>query len=138
MAGLVYYLASHPQSQTTLRNELDNIMGSPTSTPVVDGACLKNLPYLDACIKEALRLLSTLPAGLPRVVLSDMTVEGQLFVKGTVLSVQSSDLHHDATIWGDDVDDFCPERWLEKDSPQKSERDRAFHPFSLGPRACIG
>lgn len=40
----------------------------------------------------------------------------------------------DKDIWGEDADEFKPERFLE----QKSERRYQFIPFSVGPRTCIG
>ncbi|KAH8824011.1 cytochrome P450 monooxygenase pc-bph [Flagelloscypha sp. PMI_526] len=139
MGALLYYLAANPHSQTALQNQLDFVLGKPGSTPLVDGTSLKSLPYLEACIKEGLRLLSTVPAGLPREVPpGGFVVHGQNFVEGTVLSVPSKILNYDKTLWGDDVKVFRPERWLEEDSQEKTERERAFQPFSLGPRACIG
>ncbi|KAH8824005.1 cytochrome P450 [Flagelloscypha sp. PMI_526] len=139
MGAMLYYLGANPRIQTTLQNQLDSVLGKPGSTPLVDGTTLKDLPYLEACIKEALRLLSTVPAGLPREVPSGgFIVHGQHFVEGTTLSVPSKVLNHDATIWGEDVEVFRPERWLEPESKEKTEREGAFRPFSLGPRACIG
>ncbi|KAH8824006.1 cytochrome P450 [Flagelloscypha sp. PMI_526] len=139
MGALTYYLASNPRIQTTLQNQLDAVLGKPGSTPLVDGTAIKNLPYLEACIKEGLRLLSTVPSGLPRnVPPGGFVVHDQYFVEGTTLSVPSKMLNHDVTIWGDDVEVFRPERWLEPESKEKTERERAFQPFSHGPRACIG
>ncbi|KAH8824010.1 cytochrome P450 [Flagelloscypha sp. PMI_526] len=139
MGALMCYLASNPHTQVALQNELDSVLGKPGSTLSVDGTALKSLPYLEACIKEGLRLLSTVPAGLPREVPpGGFVVHGQHFVEGTVLSVPSRMLNHDATIWGGEVEMFRPERWLEAESREKTERERAFQPFSLGPRACIG
>lgn len=36
--------------------------------PVATSEQVQNLPYLDACIKEGLRILSTIALGLPRVI----------------------------------------------------------------------
>ncbi|KAH8824004.1 cytochrome P450 [Flagelloscypha sp. PMI_526] len=139
MGALMFYLAANPRTQTVLQNQLDSVLGKPGSIPLVDGTTLKDLPYLDACIKEGLRLFSTVPAGLPREVPpGGFVAHGQHFVEGTTLSVPSKMLNHDATIWGEDVKVFWPERWLEEDSKEKTERESAFRPFSLGPRACIG
>ncbi|KAH8824008.1 cytochrome P450 [Flagelloscypha sp. PMI_526] len=139
MGAMMYYLAANPLSQAALQNQLDSVLGKPGLAPSVSGTTLKDLPYLEACIKEGLRLLSTVPAGLPREVPpGGFVVHGQHFVEGTTLSVPSKILNHDATIWGEDVEVFRPERWLESESMEKAERERAFQPFSLGPRACIG
>merc|ERR1712087_749892 len=42
-------------------------------------------------------------------------------------------LHYDKTLWGEDVNEFRPERW-ENGPPHKY----AYIPFAVGPRACIG
>ncbi|KAL0959891.1 hypothetical protein HGRIS_011559 [Hohenbuehelia grisea] len=94
------------------------------------------IPYLDACINESLRLHSTSALGLPRVIPEGgLTVLGQHFPAGTVLSVPSYTIHRDPSVWGEDVDEFRPERWYEGDVGKMM---RTFNPFSFGPRACVG
>lgn len=93
---------------------------------------MKRLTYLDACINEALRLHSTSALGLPRVAPeAGLTVMDQFFPVGTVLSVPSFSIHRDKAIWGDDVEEYRPERWFERD---QSDIQKTFNPFSYGPR----
>jgi benzoate 4-monooxygenase len=90
---------------------------------------------LDAVIKETMRIHGTSSLGLPRVVVGDgITLRGHFFPAGTVLSVPSYTIHHSKEIWGQDADEFRPERWDNVTEAQKN----AFIPFSYGPRACIG
>ena len=92
---------------------------------------VKNLPYLNAVINEGLRLHSVAGIGFPREVPEGgMTVLGRHFSAGTVLSVPTYHAHHDPLVWGDDVDAFRPERWLEGNP----KIGKAFYPFSFGPR----
>ncbi|VUC32379.1 unnamed protein product [Clonostachys rosea] len=97
---------------------------------------VKNLPFLRQCIDEGMRLHSTSAIGLPRIVTADRGISyGEMhFPKGTVLSVPSFTIHHDAEVWGDDVEEFKPDRWLDLTPRQKI----CFNPFSYGPRACVG
>ncbi|KAI5887036.1 cytochrome P450 [Schizophyllum commune H4-8] len=134
--AIIYYLARHPATQARLQQELDEALGADAAEKVTFYEQVKKLPYLDAVINEALRLHSTSALGLPRIVpAGGMTVMGQFFPEGTVLSVPSYTLHRDEDVWGEDAEDFRPERWFERD---QALMQRTFNPFSIGPRACVG
>ncbi len=114
-----------------LQKELDEQLGTEDEL-VTTGQQSKRLPYLDACINEALRLHSTSALGLPRVVPEGgFSVLDQFFPEGTVLSVPSYSIHRDKGIWGDDVEVYRPERWFERD---QADIQKTFNPFSFGPR----
>lgn len=104
--------------------------------PVADSEQVKHLPYLEAVINEALRIHSTSAIGLPRLVPEGgLNVLGKYFPEGTVLSVPSYTIHRNKEVWGEDADAFRPERWFERDP---AALQKAFNPFSYGPRACVG
>jgi hypothetical protein len=65
--AIIYYLAANPEKQAKLQTELDEQLGTEDEL-VANGEQVKRLPYLDACINEALRLHSTSALGLPRIV----------------------------------------------------------------------
>ncbi|KAK0466864.1 cytochrome P450 monooxygenase [Desarmillaria tabescens] len=130
--AIINYLARTPSVQEKLQKELDKHLGSGIAT----AEQVKNLPYLQAVIDEGLRLFSTLALGLPRVAPEGgMTILGNYFPAGTIVSVPTYTVHRDPAVFGDDVEEFRPERWFEGDSASMS---KAFNPFSVGPRACIG
>ncbi|KAJ5923362.1 Cytochrome P450 [Penicillium verhagenii] len=119
-----------------LREELDSTIGE-GETGIASYSQVKDLPFLRRCIDEGMRLHSTSAIGLPRLVTdngSGVEFDGHYFPPGTVLSVPSYTIHHMAEIWGDDVEEFKPDRWLDLTARQKI----AFNPFSYGPRACVG
>ncbi|KAK7216117.1 hypothetical protein V2G26_004120 [Clonostachys chloroleuca] len=78
----------------------------------------------------------TLAIGLPRRVTEDTGIfyGKEHYPKGTGLSEPSFAIHHDAEVWGDDVEEFNPDRWLNLTPRHKV----CFNPFSYGPRACVG
>ncbi|KAI1327201.1 cytochrome p450 benzoate 4-monooxygenase [Xylariaceae sp. FL0255] len=117
-----------------LQEELDAAI--PASASIATHAQVKNLPFLRMCIDEGMRMHSTSALGLPRLVTDPAGVvyEGTHFPEGTVLSTPSYTLHHDADVWGSDVEEFNPDRWIDPTMTQKT----AFNPFSYGPRACVG
>ena len=128
----MYYLALNPAVQSKLQEELDEALGR-ESDPIASSEIVKRLPYLGAVINEALRLYSLSSMGLPRIVPEGgVQVSGKFFPEGTVLSVPSYTIHRDPEIWGNDVEAFRPERWLEQD---QAGIQKTFNPFSYGPRS---
>ncbi|CAE6363336.1 unnamed protein product [Rhizoctonia solani] len=73
LGALCYYVASNPQVKKKLHQELDSVQvsvdknESESAYDLAKFERVKNLPYLNACVKEALRLYSTGGGGLPRV-----------------------------------------------------------------------
>jgi len=126
-----------------LQTELDNANIPLGTVPNYDS--VKDLPYVDAVIKETMRIHSTSSLGLPRLtplptpeIPNPKPVEilGYSFPPGTALSIPAYTIHHSKEIWGSDADDFVPERWEEKRLTDRQKE--AFIPFSYGPRACVG
>ncbi|KAI1783564.1 cytochrome P450 [Ganoderma leucocontextum] len=114
--------------QATLRAELQERAGAP----------LDDLPYLDAVVKEGLRVFGPIPMSLPRVVpAGGRVVDGGVRLPGgTIVSCQPYTLHRlDAGVWPD-PDEFLPERWLAPDGA--AERNQLFFAFAAGGRGCIG
>ncbi|CAE6490732.1 unnamed protein product [Rhizoctonia solani] len=150
LSSLCYHLAIHPEMQRKLQSELDRHVPLrlpndnneqtglvvPPNDVVPEYEQLKNLPYLNACVKEALRIHSTIGTGLPRVIPpgKTLTVAGQTFKAGSVISVPSYTTNR-SSVWGSDASEFRPERWLDENA---RSLNKYFVPFSLGPRSCIG
>ncbi|OCH91605.1 cytochrome P450 monooxygenase pc-bph [Obba rivulosa] len=135
----VYWVARSPDVQEKLYAELVAALADVTDGAVAPFDKIEHLPYLNAVIDEGLRVHSTVGANLPRVVGSEgVTILGHTFTEGTVISVPSYSAHRDPDVWGYDAELFRPERWLEADKEKRDEMNKAFVPFSVGPRACVG
>ncbi|KAH8929494.1 cytochrome P450 [Atractiella rhizophila] len=131
--AITYYLASNPRVQEKLQKELDEAFKGKGVREVVEYEDCKDLPYLAACINEALRRHSTSAIGLPRLMTETTTFKGHVFPPGTVLSVPSYTIHHLDSVWGDPWN-YRPERWIENGK----ELEQSFVPFGYGPRSCVG
>ena len=118
---LPHRLAKHPEHRGRLRKELQ-MVGSSLNE-------VKTLPFLNAVIKETMRLHPTIISTLPRVLDRPLTVGEHVLPKGTEVGMQNYVHHQDANVY--------PDRWLGEDSHIKN-MDAALTPFSLGPRNCIG
>ncbi|XP_073143033.1 nicotine N-demethylase CYP82E3 [Henckelia pumila] len=104
----------------------------------VDESDITNLVYLQAIVKETLRLYPPGPMSVPHEAMEDCVVNGYLIPKGTRLLVNLWKLHRDPRIW-DEPDEFKPERFL----TSHAEVDYAgqhfeFVPFGSGRRSCPG
>ncbi|KAG0141432.1 hypothetical protein CROQUDRAFT_51696 [Cronartium quercuum f. sp. fusiforme G11] len=130
--AILWWIVKHPEVHRKLLDELNRRLGSSLGAVTFDEC--KDLEYLNACINEALRCHSTSSIGLPRIMATDVNFKGHLLKKGTIVSVPTYDIHHDPEVWGDPWT-FRPERWLKPDS---KELERAYMPFSFGPRSCVG
>lgn len=130
-AACIYFLARNQSVQIKLQAELDDALED-DEDPVPAFEKVAKLPYLVAVINETFRVHSTAGLGLPRIVPEGgMTVLGTHFAEGTILSVPTYSIHRAPEVWGQDVETFRPERWLEGD---RSAMLKAFNPFSFGPR----
>ena len=100
-------------------------------------ARIHELPYLDAVIKEGLRLFAPIPMSLPRYVPEGgKSIYGYDCPEGTIVSCQAYSLHLVNADVFQNAESFVPERWLQKEG--ETERNRLLFAFSAGGRGCIG
>ncbi|CAL1392747.1 unnamed protein product [Linum trigynum] len=97
---------------------------------------LDDLVYLDAVIKEALRLHPDGPLLAPRESQEDVVVGGYLVPARTKVMVNVWAIGRDESSW-DDADTFYPERFLDCAVDYKG-KDFEFLPFGAGRRMCAG
>lgn len=92
------------------------------------------LVYLNAVIKETLRLYAPLPVFAPRSLLVDSEIDGYHIPAGTVVGMAPYSLHRNPDVFKEPLI-FNPDRWL---STEAAEMNRWFWAFSSGGRMCIG
>jgi cytochrome P450 len=107
----------------------------------------QQLPYLDAVVKEALRIHPPVGLGLERVVPIEgfHLPDGTFFEPGTLVSMNAWVLHRSEAIFGDDTNIFEPGRWLQRPNETEDDFRQRLHKmqqseftFGFGPRTCIG
>nr|XP_049704918.1 cytochrome P450 4V2 [Helicoverpa armigera]WRX06003.1 CYP340G1 [Helicoverpa armigera] len=128
---MLVLIGSHPEVQRKMYEEMIDVLGP---TRDVEKDDIKKLVYTEAVIKEALRVLPIGPA-LMRNVDKDVKLRNYTMRAGSQCVILPVGTHH-APEWGDDVDVFRPERWL--DPAIATLGNGAFFGFSLGKRSCIG
>ncbi|KAJ4995132.1 Averantin hydroxylase [Colletotrichum sp. SAR 10_66] len=133
LSGLTMWLMRTPHAYKRLTEEIRSSFASAEDMKFLD---LQELPYMNACIDEALRIFPPVPTGLTRTVPEHGdTVANQFLPGGTTVSVYSWAATHSPYNFSR-PNDFIPERWME--SAFASENKESSQPFSLGPRGCIG
>ena len=127
LAWTLFLLAEHPQVADDLVDELASVLHG--EAPTVEN--LGKLPFLDAVVKESMRVLPPVPLH-PRVVTEDTELGGHFLPVQTELFLSIFHMHHDPAIF-ETPNRFDPRRWA-KIKPTVYE----YNPFSAGPRMCIG
>jgi cytochrome P450 len=126
LTWMLFLLAQHPAIASDLLDEL-----SPLDGAAPDSHQLDDFVYLDAVVREALRLLPPVPFAI-RSPAADLDLDGLPLRRGDRLIVSHYITHHDPELYPD-PEIFDPTRWF-------TIRPTAYEylPFSAGPRMCSG
>jgi len=125
IAWLLHLLAQNPPAAARLAQEAD-------ASPALD-----QMPYLDACVQEAMRLKPVAPIMAAEAV-NDVALGGVQVPAGVVVFML---LRHSFALEAplEDGAEFRPERWLDPAMKQKlDDPARKMVPFGGGPRFCPG
>ncbi|KAF2900474.1 hypothetical protein ILUMI_05709 [Ignelater luminosus] len=133
MSFALYCLAKNPEAQEKTVQELRSIFGDDKERPATHRD-MQEMKYLEAVIKETLRLYPSVPI-FARNVHEDVEYDGIILPKDTSLTIFVYGLHRDPAIFPD-PERFDPERFTQE--KQVGRSPYAYLPFSAGPRNCIG
>ncbi|KAK6755820.1 hypothetical protein RB195_014295 [Necator americanus] len=129
LAYVTYLLAKNSESQRRLQEEIDHFCCS----EAVSYETLGSMRYLDCVIKEGLRMYPLASNANSRRCMKSTTLGHIQVEEGEYVLADTFTLHHSPEVWGEDADEFRPERWMDKERPVA-----AWLSFGLGPRQCIG
>ncbi|GAB4845223.1 hypothetical protein Ancab_040122 [Ancistrocladus abbreviatus] len=118
-----------------VQDELDTHVGKER---LVDESDMKNLVYLQAMVKETMRLYPIAPLLVPREASTDCIISGYRVPAGTRLFVNAHKIHRDSQVWTN-PGEFRPERFLttHKNIDVKGQNFELI-PFGSGRRICPG
>lgn len=126
LRAIFYYLARNPSVQSALFAEIDRADAAGHLSHPVTFAEAMNLPYLQAAIKEALRMHPGVGLLLERVVPPEgAEFESVYLPGGTVVGMNPWVVARDRGVYGEDADAFRPERWLDADENRLKAMERA-------------
>lgn len=148
---MTYILCKHPHTLAKLQEEVRCHFSSDRD---INLTTVLTLPYLLACLDEALRCYPPVPIGPPRTVPKDgTTIAGEFIPAGTEVAVWHWPMFHYSRHWQEPLE-YRPERHLMDgtprfagDNPERymkagadffGERLDLLQPFNVGPRNCLG
>ncbi|XP_065857674.1 iridoid oxidase-like [Euphorbia lathyris] len=122
-----------PESMKKVKEELNRVVGTKRKVEEND---LDELPYLQAVIKETMRLHPVLPLLVPRNTLEETKFMGYVIPKGTQVFVNTWGIGRDPDTWEDPLS-FKPERFLGSNIDYRGQNFELL-PFGSGRRICVG
>ncbi|KAK3073217.1 hypothetical protein LTR53_005416 [Teratosphaeriaceae sp. CCFEE 6253] len=132
----LYYLMKDAERLARLRAELSEA-GIGRATPAYSQVA--KLVYLNAVIKEAMRLFPVINGAIERKVpVGGASIAGVFIPEGTSVGCSPAALHLNPAVYGHDAQLFRPERWLSTDGEALRRMEAAHMGFSRGRRVCIG
>lgn len=151
LSAILYYVLRDPAVLKRLRDEIDAQCPQDKTSPHITFSQSNDMPYLQAVIKEALRVHPATGLPLERIVpKGGATISGVFFPEGVSSSHVSAGTpqinnefsqvtvgincwveHSNKAIFGEDADIFNPDRWLQDDKERLSTMTRHWMPVCL-------
>ncbi|XP_062075009.1 cytokinin hydroxylase-like [Humulus lupulus] len=127
-------LALNQDWQTQLREEIRDVIGDE-----VNFTCIAGLKKMGWVMNEVIRLYSPAP-NIQRQTREDIKVidKNMVIPKGTNIWIDVVGMNHDPSLWGNDVNDFKPERFQNDVVYGGCSHKMGFLPFGFGGRMCVG
>uniref|UniRef100_A0A0E0EGV7 Uncharacterized protein n=1 Tax=Oryza meridionalis TaxID=40149 RepID=A0A0E0EGV7_9ORYZ len=128
-------LMQKPQLMAKLQAEVRSVV--PREQEIVTEEQLNRVPYLEAVIKETLRLHMAAPLLVPHLSIADCEVEGYMIPSSTRVFINAWALSRDPSYWKN-AEEFVPERFIGNTTSDYRGNDFYFLPFGTGRRICPG
>lgn len=144
MTWTFYLLMRNPRATERIIRNLQDISTSGLQpAPSFDSIQSSAYPYIAAVFNESLRLYPPVPVELKECTAPTTFPDGTWLPKGAVVMWATWAMGRSKNIWGNDADEFRPERWLVAgDSGDASalatKSAFEFPVFNGGPRSCLG
>lgn len=144
LSWFIYVLCRHPDAEEKVAKEIKDaikmkeVADFAELAASINDEALEKMNYLHAAITETLRLYPAVPVDA-KICLSDDTLpDGFSVRKGDMVSYQPYAMGRMKFIWGDDAEEYKPERWLDENGVFQPESPFKFTAFQAGPRICLG
>lgn len=139
MSTCLSHICSHPLVYKRLQDEIDKFHENSSLSEPISYNQTQEMPYLKSVVSESMRLLPSIPFQLLRYSPEGgIPIDGHYIPEGYEIGISPIAQNHDKAVFGEDADEFRPERYLES-----LERSSVMESANMtwggnGPRACIG
>ncbi|CAF1699323.1 unnamed protein product [Brassica oleracea var. botrytis] len=127
-----WLLSKNPEAMAKIRDEINKKM------PKFDPTELHKLVYLEGAVCEALRLYPPVLFNHKSPAKPDVLPSGHRVDENWKIVISIYALGRMKSVWGDDAEEFRPERWITDSGTLRHEPSYKFLAFSSGPRTCLG
>ncbi|KAF9586910.1 hypothetical protein IFM89_039865 [Coptis chinensis] len=144
LSWFMYRMCIHPDLQEKVAQDIKDavqLKDAPISEfldKVTDNRVLDKMQYLHAAISESLRVHPPVPVNAKYCFSDDTLPDGYSVKKGDLIAYQPYAMGRMKFIWGEDAEEYRPERWIEEDGRCRMESPFKFPAFQAGPRICAG
>ncbi|OWZ02579.1 Cytochrome P450 [Phytophthora megakarya] len=141
LSWFFYTLTQHPETEMKIRQEIcakipELASGSISSPSLVQA---NELVYLEAAVKEALRLNPAVPSNIREALEDVVLCDGTVVKAGEAVSWSSYSIGRMPHVWGTDAKEFKPERWIDAATGKLiAVSPFKFTLFNAGSRSCLG
>ncbi|KAI9987961.1 hypothetical protein PInf_024221 [Phytophthora infestans] len=141
LSWFFYTVSQHPEVEEKIRDEIfskipelaNGVISSPSTSQVND------LLYLEATVKEVLRLYPSIPSNIREALEDVILCDGTVVKAGEAVSWSAYSMGRMPQVWGPDAKEFKPERWIDASTGKLVGVPSFKYPlFNAGPRTCLG
>ena len=147
LSWTLHLLSLYPSIQSKLADEVCKVLREEgefkKKSPRISKKVISKLPYLDAVVKESMRLYPVAPFVVRRIT-HDLPIKEECDDKpvvvlpaGSLACIWIYGLHRNPKLWAR-PNDFIPERWIDPKLKDAGQTTGAYMPFAAGPRNCVG
>lgn len=132
LSWTVYELTKHPSVADKIREEVQTVLAR--NNGEYSHKVVEQLEYTHAVVMEALRLHPPVPDDFKFSIKDDELPDGTCIPAGSCVMYSINTINHSDKVWGNDVNEFVPERFLGQVEPSSFK----YPVFNAGPRLCPG
>ncbi|KAM7266513.1 hypothetical protein ACFE04_004410 [Oxalis oulophora] len=144
LSWFLYLMCKYPEIQDRIAKEVREATGVNDASSFDEIAsriteeAVDKLQYLHATLSETLRLYPAVPVDPKLCLKDDILPDGFNVNKGDVVMYMPYAMGRMKYVWGEDAEEFKPERWLDDKGVFRQESSFKFTAFQAGPRICLG